>query len=396
MRVVMNAWFLDQPGTGSGQYLQGLLRTLPSVAPDVQSILVAPSNRFASSLPEVQAELWPLRGRLWRSHLGKVILEQIVFPHICRRCGADIAHVPYWGSPLRPTVPTVVTVHDVIPLLLPAYRGGLLVRLYTRLAAASARRAAWVVTDSLASMRDIVHHLRVPAERVRSVYLAPGEHLSPQESPDDVSVRQFYGLVPGLPSACDGRLEPIGTSRYILYLAGHDIRKNVDNLLVAFSIVTQSDNDVSLVIGGKLPDDASPPHVDPRPLVDQLRMQDRVRFIGWVEEDHKPALYRGAACAVFPSRYEGFGLPVLEALACGTPMISSNASSLPELLGDAGFALDPDDVEGLAGAMLACLVDGQFRADLRQRGPKQAARFSWTRTVQETVDVYREAASCAS
>jgi glycosyltransferase involved in cell wall biosynthesis len=118
-----------------------------------------------------------------------------------------------------------------------------------------------------------------------------------------------------------------------------------------------------------------------------------VRFIGWVDESDKPAILRGAACAVFVSRYEGFGLPVLEALACGTPMIASDVSSLPELVGAAGFALDPDDVQGLAGAILACLVDESLADELRQRGPQQAARFSWTETARQTLDAYTEAAA---
>jgi glycosyltransferase involved in cell wall biosynthesis len=112
-----------------------------------------------------------------------------------------------------------------------------------------------------------------------------------------------------------------------------------------------------------------------------------------VDEADKPALLRGAACAVFPSRYEGFGLPVLEALACGTPMITSDISSLPELLGDAGFAVDPDDAQGLAGAILACLVDESLTAELRKRAIGQAARFSWAQTARQTLDAYAEAAA---
>jgi glycosyltransferase involved in cell wall biosynthesis len=127
-----------------------------------------------------------------------------------------------------------------------------------------------------------------------------------------------------------------------------------------------------------------------------LGLADRVRLIGWVDEAHKPALYRGAACAVFPSQYEGFGLPVLEALACGTPLVTSKASSLPELLGDAGFAVEPDDLHGLAGAILSCLVDEGLAAELRRRGPQQAARFSWVQAARETLAVYQEVASCAS
>jgi glycosyltransferase involved in cell wall biosynthesis len=211
---------------------------------------------------------------------------------------------------------------------------------------------------------------------VRCVYLAATGWFRPEPAPDDEAIRQKYGL----------------SRRYVLYLAGHDVRKNVAGLVEAFATVAQADDDVTLVIGGELPEREKPPLYDPRPLVSALALAQDVRFIGWVDEAHKPALYRGAACAVFPSRYEGFGLPVLEALGCGTPLITSNASSLPELVGDAGFAVDPDDVQGLAGAILSCLVDEPLAYELRRRGPEQAARFRWSATAQETLAVYEEVA----
>ena len=380
MRIAVNAWFLDHPGAGSGQYLQGLLRAIPETATQHQFLLVTPVEGLEFQVPGLDIELWPLHSIRRERRLDKVIFEQVGFPRVCRRWGADLAHVPYWGSPLRPTVPTVVTVHDLIPLLLPAYRGGPLVRLYTRLVAASARRAALTLTDSMASKNDIETHLGLSPEQVRCIYLGVGEHLSPVPAPDDEAVRRLYNL----------------PSRYVLYLAGHDVRKNVASLVEAFATVVQADDDISLVIGGRLPEEDRPPFFDPRPLAGSLGLTGDVRFIGWVDEAHKPTLYRGAACAVFPSVYEGFGLPVLEALACGTPLVTTNASSLPELLGDAGFALDPDDVQGMAGAILSCLVDEPLAAELRRRGPPQAARFTWKRTAQETAAVYEEVASCAS
>jgi glycosyltransferase involved in cell wall biosynthesis len=384
MKIALNAWFLDQPGTGSGQTIHGLLQAIPAVAPDHEILLALPQGHVALEIPGLRVRVRRFPSRLWRTNLGKVLFEQVTFPWACRRWGADVAHVPYWGSPLRPTVPTLVTVHDLIPLLLPEYRGGPLVRLYTRLVSSSARRAGGVLTDSLASKRAIETHLGLVPENVRCVYLAAGEHFGPEARPDDEAIRQSYSL----------------PTRYVLYLAGHDVRKNVAGLVEAFATVTRADADVKLVIGGRLPARRAhrlpmlgpSPLFDPRPVVETLGLTGEVQFIGWVEETHKPALYRGAACAVFPSRYEGFGLPVLEALACGSPLVTSNTSSLPELLGDAGFAIDPDDIEGLAGAILACLVDEALAADLRQRGPEQAARFSWHRALRETLDAYEAVA----
>jgi glycosyltransferase involved in cell wall biosynthesis len=259
------------------------------------------------------------------------------------------------------------------------------VRLYTRLVSASARRAALALTDSLASKRDIEEHLGISPQRVQCVFLAAGEHFSPDPTPDDEIVRLSYNLPDGS--------DPGKPGRYVLYLAGHDVRKNVATLVEAFATVAQSDDDVALVIGGRLPRGDDPLFFDPRSLVQALDLVDDVRLIGWVDEEDKPALYRGAACAVFPSRYEGFGLPVLEALGCGTPLVTSNISSLPELLGDAGFAVDPDDVQGLAGAILSCLVDEPLASELRRRGPEQAARFTWAQTALQTLAAYSEAAA---
>ena len=377
MRIAINAWFLDQRGTGSGQYLHGLLRALPAVAGEHDFLLVAPPGPVELQVPGLRTDFETLTSPFWRTDAGKVLFEQVAFPRIARRWGADVAHVPYWGSPLRPPLPIVVTVHDLIPLILPDYRGGPAVRLYTRLVAAAARRAAVVLTDSLASKRDAEAHLGLPAERIHAVYLAPAPHFRPEPHEEDERIRQGYDL----------------PARYVLYLAGHDVRKNVAGLVEAFATVAQADDDVTLVIGGLLPRRSRPPLYDPRPLVEALGLEDGVRSIGWVEEAHKPALYRGAACAVFASRYEGFGFPVLEALACGTPLVTGNASSLPELAGDAAFAVDPDDTAALAGAILSCLVDESLAAELRERGPRQAAQFDWNKTALQTLQAYEQAAA---
>jgi glycosyltransferase involved in cell wall biosynthesis len=348
--------------------------------PEVRFLLVRPPGAAQRPVPGLSVEVRTLTSPRWRTNAGKVLFEQVAFPRAARTWGAAVAHVPYWGSSLWPRVPTVVTVHDLIPLLLPAYRGGVPVRLYTRLVAAAARRAEAVITDSLASKRDIVAHLDLPPDRVHPIYLAAGERFGPEPASGDVEIRRRYDL----------------PSRYVLYLAAHDERKNVAALVEAFHTVAAADSEVVLAIGGRLPEGSRPPLYDPRPLVAALDLADRVRFLGHVAEGDEPALYRGAACAVFPSRYEGFGLPVLEALACGTPLVTTDAASLPELAGDAAFAIDPDDVRGLAGAILGCLVDEALAAELGRRGPVQAARFGWDETARQTAAVYRHLAGAAT
>jgi len=269
----------------------------------------------------------------------------------------------------------VVTVHDLIPLLLPAYRGSLLVRLYTRLVAAAARKAEAIITVSQASARDIVRYLHVPPERVHVTYEAAGEAFQPVEDETLLAaIRQKYAL----------------PERYFLYLGGFDQRKNLSVLLRAFALLVNRQPLARLVIAGKLPGRDSSMFPDPRRLAMESEVEESVTFTGWVAEEDKPALLSGATAFVFPSLYEGFGLPPLEAMACGAPVIASNRSSLPEVVGEGGILVEPTDVEALAEAMEMLLVDDALRAELRQRALAQAAKFSWKQTALETLAVYRK------
>jgi len=381
MRIAVNAWFWNSPTTGSGQYIRRLVEPLVALEPDLEVMLVTPRGwgfqvsgfKFqVSDHPEL--ETWNLKPET--SSLVKVWFEQIAFPRACRRLNAALAHVPYWAPPLFPSVPTVVTIHDLIPLLLPQYRGGPFVRLYTALVRAAARSARLVLTDSQASRWDVVTHLGLPAERVRVVYLAADGRYTPVPAPEDVKVRARYGL----------------PERYVLYLGGFDVRKNVGMVLGAYRRAGPVIGaDCPLVIAGRLPQEDTPFVPDPRRLARELEVDEgHVRFTGFVDEADKPALYRGAVAFIFPSRYEGFGLPPLEALACGTPVVGSDTSSLPEVIGDAGVLLPPDGAEGMADALVRLATDADFRAELSRRALAQAARFSWERAARETLAAYEE------
>ena len=358
MRIGVNAFFLERPETGSGQYTRHLLEALAKVEPANEYILFGPAIRDS---------------RFAIRNLHKLWFEQVSFPRACR--GLDLAHVPYFASPLFPTTPTVVTIHDLIPLILPAYRGSLLVRAYTRLVAAAARRADAVIADSQASKRDIVRLLGIPSHRVHVVYLAADEKFGPvKDAALMEAVRRKYGL----------------PDRYILYLGGFDCRKNVATLLQAFAHLRRP-ADLKLAIAGKLPERDTPFFPHPRRLAEELGLEERVAFIGWVAEEDKPALYTGAVAFVFPSLYEGFGLPVLEAMACGTPVVASDRASLPEVVGQGGLLVDPTDVDDLAAAMERLLTDEGLRAELGERALAQAAKFRWEKTARETLAVYRKA-----
>ena len=377
MHVALNAYFWDKPNTGSGQYTRQLVSRLRRLAPEVALSLVypqLPGGPPPADVPDgVGVHVMPLRP----GHLGKVLFEQRGFPAACRRLGATLAHVPYFGPPLRSPAPLVVTVHDLTTLLVPEYRRGRRARLYNALVSAAARGADHVLTDSEASRADILSHLGLAAPDVTVVYLGVGPEYTPPGSNSlvDMAVRRKYDL----------------PDFYILYLGGYETHKNVVTLLHAYTFVAGAlGEEYPLLLAGRKPDSASANFPDYDGLIERAGLSRFVRWIGYVDEADKPLLYRGAEAFVFPSRHEGFGLPPLEAMACGTPVVVSDCGSLPEVIGPAGFAIDPDDARSMAGAIIALVMDEHQAADLRRAGPQQAAQFTWERTARATLAVYKK------
>ncbi len=388
MRIVVNAVFREEETTGSGQYVRNLLAALAEIDGETEYLLVAPRGLKHGQASRERAEsghaevLWcetPFDGV--SDNLVKLWFEQISFPRACRRVGASLAFVPYFAPPFFCPVPVVVTIHDLIPLILPAYRGSPGVRAYMRLVSRAAGRADVIITDSVASRRDIVRLLNIPFDRIRVVYLAAdGAYQRVGEGTEPARVRALYRL----------------PSRYLLYFGGFDVRKNVDQVLTAYARARQSSgfpDDVWLVVAGQLPSEDTPFTPDPRRISTGLGLNDRVLFTGWVEERDKPAIYGGATAFLFPSSYEGFGLPPLEALSCGVPVITSNVSALPEVVGDAGMKITPGDVQGLADAVLSVVMDEDLRERLGRSAVARGKEFSWNRAARETLRSFREAAS---
>ncbi|MFQ5576171.1 MAG: glycosyltransferase family 4 protein [Anaerolineae bacterium] len=376
MKLAVNGWFCNQIQTGSGQYLRHLLPALTGLNPDLEITLVAPDHALSGSAvhwPE-QVRMWPVRVRPGRP--GKVWFEQRLFPRAARAAGADVAHVPYFGSALAPQLPTVVTVHDLIPMVLPRYRGGPLVRLYTSLVAAAAANANLILADSDASRRDILAHLKLPPNRVRTVHLAPAPHYAPAESrPPVEAVIKKYNLPPD----------------FALYIGGYDARKNVPALLHAWTyVVAGLGDELKLVLAGQLPAADTPFFPDPLKIARRLGVEDFVVTPGPIDEADKPLLYSAARLFVYPSRYEGFGLPVLEAMACGTPVVTTTAASLPELAGAEAFMVDPDDTRRMASPIISLAIQDDTHTEMANRGYRQAQKFNWQITARKTLQAYRD------
>src|SRR5579864_8023767 len=377
MKIGINALFMHYPTTGSGQYLTNLTKALAEVDNHNDFILLGPQPTSYAQNSPLPYQVYPVAGFAQRTeNIEKVFWEQLTCPAAARAIKADLLHVPYFAPPLMPRIPTVVTIQDIIPLRLPAYLPAGKIKMYMDLVARAAHRATMVITISQHARQDIIDVLHIPPERIRVIYQAVGEEYQPVTNQEQIkAARERYGL----------------GERYIFYIGGLDQRKNVPQLVRAFAHLQAQIGDphLQLFISGNPDKQKGPLFPDPRPVAADLGMSGQIIY-RFVEEEDKPAIYSGASLFVFPSIYEGFGLPPLEAMSCGTPVVCSNRTSLPEVVGDAAITVDPDDTHALVEAMQRVLTDEALQADLRARSLERAKQFSWRRTAQNTLAVYEE------
>jgi glycosyltransferase involved in cell wall biosynthesis len=297
----------------------------------------------------------------------------VVAPFVLRRDRIQVLHAMAFVAPLLSPCPIVITVLDLSFLLYPdafnAFKRSYL-RLMTRL---SVRQARQVIAISESTRRDVIARLGVPAERVRTVYCGVDPRFKPLPAAEVAAFRRRKDL----------------PERFVLFLGTIEPRKNVSRLVDAFAQLLAADpettSDLYLVVAGDKGWFSEPVFAQ----VEGLGLEDRVFFPGYVSEDEKVLWYNAATCFCYPSLYEGFGLPPLEAMACGVPVITSNVSSLPEVVGDAGLTVPPGDTAVLCEALRRLIVNPALRAELAQRGRVRARRFSWAQAARQTVGVYR-------
>jgi glycosyltransferase involved in cell wall biosynthesis len=272
--------------------------------------------------------------------------------------------------PLRHT-PTVLTVHDLVYHLFPAYHKRLNYWFLNAAMPLFVRRAHAVITVSESSKRDLMRLYGVPAEKITVVYEAAAARFQPAPAAQIAATRARYGL----------------PERYLIALGTIEPRKNLIRLVSALRVLRQQDPQLALVIVGR----TGWLYQEFFQKLEEMGDPQAVILPGYVPDEDLPAMLGGATALVLASLYEGFGLPILEAMACGAPVVCSSVSSMPELGGDAARYFDPQDASEMAEAIGGVLRDGDLRAEMRQRGLQQAAKFSWQRAARETLDVYKRA-----
>jgi glycosyltransferase involved in cell wall biosynthesis len=365
-RVGLDVHALQRGPSGNRRYLEGILRGLASADGRMDYVLYHLAG--GRELPHVVVP----RSSIWRSvRPGAPLLRLAAgFRIASRRDALDVFHGQYF-APFLGKTPMIVTIHDLAYLDLWHLYSLRFVTLMRAGVAATVRRVRAIITDTEHSRRRIVEHYQLPPRRVVTVPIAVGREFRPQSDDELRRVRQRYALA-----------EP-----YFLYVGRLDPRKNISGLIAAYRKLGVSTKP-QLVIAGP----TAPAFRMPDLLAGDSTLRRSVLFLGAVPDVDLPALYAGAVALVYPSFYEGFGLPPLEAMSCGTPVITSNVTSLPEVVGDAGILIDPSSVDEIADAMRSLADDAQLRRSLINAGLARAAQFSWERVGRSLESIYERVA----
>jgi glycosyltransferase involved in cell wall biosynthesis len=363
---------------GIGTHIRSLVHALAGIdSTNRYTLVVAEADLPAfSGLPDnFQTSIY---ARTDTSYLGNLL-----FPMYLRGLAPDLVHIPLNRVPLLMIQPYVVTIHDMANLLFDVEPSKLHMALRRFRFRRGLVRASRVIAVSESTRRDVQTLMGVAPHRLRKVYNAPDP--------------EFFAATPAGEPGQRCRI----TERYqidypfVLYAGNIRRHKNVPRLVEAFAVVREQlathpvYHDLRLIIIG----DTLSQHPAVRQAVIRSRVEQLVRFLGFVPFETLRCFYQLAAAFVFPSRYEGFGLPPLEAMACGTPVVTSNVSSLPEVVGDAAILVNPENVFDIARGIKEALIDEPLRAELIRRGREHAARFSWQRTARQVLEIYQEAAA---
>ena len=367
MRIGIDARLVYYSQAGIGQYILNLARGLAQIDGANEYVLLQSRKDHSTIIAQDNFRRVPL----WTPSHHR--FEQQVLPAEIARLRLDLLHSPDFIPPFRANCRTVITVHDLAFLLFPQFLTTESARYYGQIDQA-VRRADHIIADSESTRRDILTLLGAPPDKVSVVYLAANPMYRPillsrarQRAAEKFDLR----------------------GEFILFVGTIEPRKNLPTLLRAYRQLLDAyklDVDLALVGGegwlyGEIPR-----------LVEELRLTERARFLGRVSNTDLLHLYNAAGVLAHPALYEGFGLTPLEAMACGTPVVVSNNSSLPEVVGDAGLLVEPEDVDAWAAALWRVLTFDDLREELCQKALVRARGFSWERTARQTLRIYERVA----
>jgi glycosyltransferase involved in cell wall biosynthesis len=364
MRIAIDGRIAYYSSGGLRRYVVLLLQALAGLDSETDYLVLHSRKQRSPRMPG--ANFRPVR--CWTpSHHP---LERWAMALEVARLRPELLHSPDFIPPAFGYRRSVVTVQDLSFLRYPHFLTAQSRRYYNRQIRWAVARTDHILAISKATQRDLCSLLGVDPRKITVAYLAADPELRPPAPEEVKQLIATYGLEQG----------------YLLFVGTLEPRKNLPGLLEAYrALLDRGGVDPPLVLAGRV----GWLHQEVLDCVQRLRLEKHVRVLNQVADADLAALYAGAGVLALPSFYEGFGLPALEAMACGTPVVAARRGALPEVVGDSGLLVEPDDTEGMASALEKALLDRRLRARLRQSGMKQASRFTWDRTAAKTLEVYR-------
>lgn len=371
MKILIDATGVTRQKAGVGVYAKNLIDHLSQSSGLCEFYVLAQDDD-----PELDfgyranvTMIW-VQAKFFRRVPLRLLLEQIYLPCLLRRRGIEVVHSLHYAFPYFSLgVRRVVTIHDMTFFTMPEVHEKLKIRYFRFFIRAAVRSVDAIIYISKSAQNDCIALLGEPSGSYRVIPHGKDETMQPERVPAKIErLREKYAL----------------PDRFVLYIGTLEPRKNLDRLVAAFAEVAARDATLGLVLAGKkgwMMDSLAT-------TIKRFGLESRVVFTGFILEEEKPVLLGACIFFVYPSLYEGFGLPVLEALACGAPTITSNTSSLPEVAGDAALLIDPLKTADLASAMQTLLSDLDLQYSLRTRGLERAKQFTWQKTASATAEVY--------
>jgi glycosyltransferase involved in cell wall biosynthesis len=365
LKIAIDARNLVEKGLGVGRYLEGFIQYSKIVSPDIEYTLYfnSKANRQVDGFRTKIIDVPFLK--------KNIFWMNVALPFELMREKYDLFHCPFYGLPYIQPCPMVVTIHDISYIAHPewfASRTRMSFKLTTDHAIRTAKK---IMTDTEFSKKEILKYYKVPEDRISVVYAATGPNFKPQDKATALKAAKGIGAA----------------SPFLLHVGAIHARRNVERALRAFVQVKKKFPDMRFILVGR-----QDKNIDISGLATHLGIKDSVTMIEYIDEPALVSLYNACEALVYPSLYEGFGLPVLEAMACGAPVIAANASCTPEVLGGAGVLFDPYNEVSIADTVIRVLGDNKLKSEIVAKGLKRAADFSWERAARQTVDIYRDVA----
>lgn len=372
MQIGIDARYITKYKSGVGFYTQNLLESLASID-SMNEYYYLTTQRNIPHLKLNGNNFILMHTYIsFENHIFGDFWQNLYLPLRLAALNIDVFHGPAVFLPLvKLGFKTVVTIHDLVSFLFPQTvprKYSLYMQLMTRL---SARFADGIIASSESTRQDLSKHLKIHPEKIKVIHLAVDESFKRVEDKDQIQkILEKYKI----------------DSEFVLFIGNLEPRKNLTRLFEAFAIAHNKIPSYKLVVAGT----RGWLYSDIFETVARLNLSDKIIFTGYIDAEDLPALYSAAQVFVLPSLYEGFGLPILEAMSCGAPVITSNMGSIPEVAGDSAILIDPYDIKAIADGLLEVFSNRQLREELMEKGLRRAKNFSWKRVAEETLGVYNE------